>query len=824
MAPKNGLPGSVDIINQKTGDVVMEYPQNADRVVNLSQTSVVRVNASPASVNFYEREGNDLIVHMKDGSTVRYQKFFFLDENGLHSQLVFEDNLGAHQAVFPFASEAGPLTAEAIVPAMADVAVGSLIGAGGISALAVLGGLAAVGGIVGVAAASSGGGGGGSDNDNNNGGTTPPDGGTTPPGDGGSPTPPDGGGTTPPDGGGTTPPDGGGTTPPDGGGTAPPVESTLTVDPLTEDNLLNLETVSLSQVLSGSTQAENAGCLITVMWGDSVWTTTVNDDGSWALVFPPEVLQSFSQGQSLLRVRLVDNRGTALEAAMPVIVDTIPPALDPVEFVPNCIFDSSQLNGDKILRGYSEAADEGSTVLITLNGKTYSAIVDSSGNWQTSIPLADLQALGDGDSYTITYEITDLAGNVSTSSSDFTVNLTAPIITVNPLTGDDVLNSAEIQLDQVLSGTTENIAAGQTVTITLGGQTWYAVVQGDGSWSVTLPSGDLLALGNGPGTITVRVVDKNNQTITSNHPITVDTAQSGIAIAIVSTDDYLNAAEATQPLEVRGVTTVVGPSVSVLVEFNGKTYTAVVDNAGYWSAVIPVADLAELKDGPRQITATVTLGTQSASDEHILHVAINHVPQPTLSTPFVDGILSAAERDIPQAISGNTGISGAGQKVSVLLGGKTYTATVDSDGNWAITVPPADLQTLPQGSLSMIVNASDAAGNNATLPASAIVDTLAPDLAVLPISGDGRLGVEDLNIAQALSGISSMNEAGQPITVVLNNKTYTTTVGSDGNWSITLPSADLQQLVNGANVATVTLTDAAGNARVVEQTINVKTT
>ncbi len=824
MAPKNGLPGSVDIINQKTGDVVMEYPQNADRVVNLSQTSVVRVNASPASVNFYEREGNDLIVHMKDGSTVRYQKFFFLDENGLHSQLVFEDNLGAHQAVFPFASEAGPLTAEAIVPAMADVAVGSLIGAGGISALAVLGGLAAVGGIVGVAAASSGGGGGGSDNDNNNGGTTPPDGGTTPPGDGGSPTPPDGGGTTPPDGGGTTPPDGGGTTPPDGGGTAPPVESTLTVDPLTEDNLLNLETVSLSQVLSGSTQAENAGCLITVMWGDSVWTTTVNDDGSWALVFPPEVLQSFSQGQSLLRVRLVDNRGTALEAAMPVIVDTIPPALDPVEFVPNRIFDSSQLNGDKILRGYSEAADEGSTVLITLNGKTYSAIVDSSGNWQTSIPLADLQALADGDSYTITYEITDLAGNVTTSSSDFTVNLTAPIITVNPLTGDDVLNNAEIQLDQVLSGTTENIAAGQTVTITLGGQTWYAVVQGDGSWSVTLPSGDLLALGNGPGTITVSVVDKNNQTITSNHPITVDTAQSGIAIAIVSTDDYLNAAEATQPLEVRGVTTVVGPSVSVLVEFNGKTYTAVVDNAGYWSAVIPVADLAELKDGPRQITATVTLGTQSASDEHILHVAINHVPQPTLSTPFVDGILSAAERDIPQAISGNTGISGAGQKVSVLLGGKTYTATVDSDGNWAITVPPADLQTLPQGSVSMIVNASDAAGNNATLPASAIVDTLAPDLAVLPISGDGRLGVEDLNIAQALSGISSMSEAGQPITVVLNNKTYTTTVGSDGNWSITLPSADLQQLVNGANVATVTLTDAAGNARVVEQTINVKTT
>lgn len=159
MAPLNGLPGSVDIINQKTGDVVTQYRQSADRVVNLSQTSIVRVNASPESVNFYEREGNDLIVHMKDGTTVRYQSFFVLDENGLHSELIFEDNLGAHHAVFPFAAEAGPLAAEPIVPAISEVAVDSLIGAGGISGLAVLGGLAAVGGIVGVAAASGGGGG-----------------------------------------------------------------------------------------------------------------------------------------------------------------------------------------------------------------------------------------------------------------------------------------------------------------------------------------------------------------------------------------------------------------------------------------------------------------------------------------------------------------------------------------------------------------------------------------------------------------------------------------------------------------------------------------
>ena len=170
MAPQNSLPGSVDVINQKTGDVVAQYAKGSDRVVNLTETSIVRVNASQESVNFFEREGNDLIVHMKDGSTVRYTSFFTVDGEGLHSEMIFEDELGTHQAAFPYAAAAGPATAETIVPAFSDVALGSLVGTSGLSALAVLGGLAAVGGIVGVAAAANNSGGGGGNNNNGGGG------------------------------------------------------------------------------------------------------------------------------------------------------------------------------------------------------------------------------------------------------------------------------------------------------------------------------------------------------------------------------------------------------------------------------------------------------------------------------------------------------------------------------------------------------------------------------------------------------------------------------------------------------------------------------
>lgn len=145
--------GSVDILNRNTGDLVTQFSGAGDRVINITQSSVVRINASPETVNFYERQGDDLIVHMRDGSTVRYLKFFQLDAEGLHSELIFEDQYGTHHAVFPFSSETDPAAAEAIVPVMADTSLGALIGAEGLSTAAILGGLAAVGGIAGVAVA-----------------------------------------------------------------------------------------------------------------------------------------------------------------------------------------------------------------------------------------------------------------------------------------------------------------------------------------------------------------------------------------------------------------------------------------------------------------------------------------------------------------------------------------------------------------------------------------------------------------------------------------------------------------------------------------------
>jgi hypothetical protein len=64
----------------------------------------------------------------------------------------------------------------------------------------------------------------------------------------------------------------------------------------------------------------------------------------------------------------------------------------------------------------------GQTVTVTLNGKTYSGIVQSDGTWSIAVGNADLAALTNGTAYTVASTITDLAGNKATATDKLTVD------------------------------------------------------------------------------------------------------------------------------------------------------------------------------------------------------------------------------------------------------------------------------------------------------------------------------------------------------------------------------------------------------------------
>lgn len=107
--------GRVDIISRENGTLISQSTGGSSQTINLTEPSVVRISGTRAMVAQYERQGNDLVLHMRDGSTVRYQKFFFDDAEGEHSELVFDDGVNPPEhALFPQTAEGAELASNAV--------------------------------------------------------------------------------------------------------------------------------------------------------------------------------------------------------------------------------------------------------------------------------------------------------------------------------------------------------------------------------------------------------------------------------------------------------------------------------------------------------------------------------------------------------------------------------------------------------------------------------------------------------------------------------------------------------------------------------------
>lgn len=113
-----------------------------------------------------------------------------------------------------------------------------------------------------------------------------------------------------------------------------------------------------------------------------------------------------------------------------------------------------------------------------LNGKAYGATVDANGKWTTTVPADQVGQLGEA-LYTVTASATDGVGNSTSTSHTVNVESVLPGVIINTVAGDDVINAAELAAGQSISGSVVNAEAGNTVTVTLGGKTYTAMVQSD---------------------------------------------------------------------------------------------------------------------------------------------------------------------------------------------------------------------------------------------------------------------------------------------------------------------------------------------------------
>ncbi|MDF7727850.1 hypothetical protein PUR50_22275, partial [Enterobacter hormaechei subsp. steigerwaltii] len=70
-------------------------------------------------------------------------------------------------------------------------------------------------------------------------------------------------------------------------------------------------------------------------------------------------------------------------------------------------------------------------------------------------------------------------------------------------------------------------------------------------------------------------------------------------------------------------------------------------------------------------------------------------------------------------------------------------------------------------------------------------------ISINALATDDVINAAEKGADLVLSGVTTNVEAGQTVTISLNGRIYTTTVDDSGNWTYTVPSADLAGLKDG---------------------------
>ncbi|WP_237758586.1 Ig-like domain-containing protein, partial [Enterobacter hormaechei] len=195
------------------------------------------------------------------------------------------------------------------------------------------------------------------------------------------------------------------------------------------------------------------------------------------------------------------------------------------------------------------------------------------------------------------------------NTANLLVDNTLPTVTINTIAGDNVIKAEEVAAGQTISGKVANAEASNTVTVTIGGNTYTATVQSDLTWSVNVPETVLTALGNGDLTVSATVTNGHGNTGTGEREVVIDASLPGLRVDTVAGDDVINSIEHTQNLIVSGTSDGLAAGTTLTVTVNGKTYAASMLADGSWNAAIPAADVAAFAAG----TVTVTVAGQSAA-------------------------------------------------------------------------------------------------------------------------------------------------------------------------------------------------------------------
>ncbi|WP_447199474.1 Ig-like domain-containing protein [Enterobacter hormaechei] len=583
----------------------------------------------------------------------------------------------------------------------------------------------------------------------------------------------------------------------------------ISINALATDDVINAAEKGADLVLSGATTNVEAGQTVTISLNGRIYTTTVDDSGNWTYTVPSADLAGLKDGDASVQVSVTNVNGNSASAGREYSVDATAPSVTITTIATDDILNATEAQSDLAISGTS-TAEAGQTLTVSLNGKDYTTTVSANGSWTLNVPAADLAGLTDG-SVTVTASVSDKAGNPASVDHTLTVDVTVPAVTIHTVAGDDVINAAEHNQAQIVRGSATGAAAGDTVTVTIGGQSYTTVLDAAGNWSVGVPANVISGLSDGSVTVTASVTDAAGNTGSGTHNVTVDTGVPSVSFNAISDDNVLNAVEKGQDLSVSGTSANLAEGTVVTVILNGKNYTATTAADGTWSLTVPAADLASLGEANYTLSATATNGVGNSVSNTANLLVDTALPTVTINTVAGDNVINAAEVAAGQTLSGKVANAEAGNTVTVTIGGNTYTATVQSDLTWSVNVPESVLTALGNGDLTVSATVTNGHGNTGTGERDITIDASLPGLRVNTVAGDDVINSIEHGQNLIVSGTSDGLAAGTTLTVTVNGKTYAASVLADGSWTAAIPAADVGALAAGTMTVTVAGQSAAGN-------------
>ncbi|WP_201746291.1 Ig-like domain-containing protein, partial [Veronia nyctiphanis] len=610
-------------------------------------------------------------------------------------------------------------------------------------------------------------------------------------------------------------------------------------------------------LFSGKSDPDATVTLYFVSSGESIDTAQPivarNDNGDWSVDSTTEgygVLAGLEEGTYSYKVVAEDEAGNKVEMVKTVTVDMTAPTLGEPE-----LLSDSGVADDKITNIIAPRlggqVEPGVSVTVSVSGESGEvfsgeAVVTSDGNW--SIVLPDLPGNGD---YSYSVTATDLAGNETQESNTFEIDITGAFngdgkneilfsgdsdSYINNLEKTEVTLDAKVEPGSQITSITISSENGGNHTV---GKSAISVAS-DGK--VTILEQDISSLSDGLLTVTMNVIDPAANPGVVSHTSVLDTIApftgDGTNTITFVGNDIINAQEQkdialTGSVESGSVVhsvTITDSSVPA-----NEVVVALSDISVSDTGVISIRpqNLETLEDGQLTVSMSVsdpagnvgaigyqaTLDTSADADNDPLTVTID--PDDLVTN-------KSEASDVKVSLSG---VDADVQSVVVTLTDSknkpfNFTATKNEFNEWVLN--EINVTLLNDGEVSVSALVTDAAGNSAEANSTFTLDKTADVGEDLAVNVSDELKIVDQkevsNVSVDLSGVDDDVVSVQVIYRDLDGNTVETTVTErDEDGDFIVPGLSLSSLTDGAITVEAIVTDAAGNSKVVTNSLDLDT-